>query len=534
MSIFSVPLWGVFWALLTLVSLLTRSYLPIDETRYVSVAWDMWLHGNFLVPHLNGALYSDKPPFLFWIFQFGWALFGVNDVWPRVVPSIFAAASLMLTSKISRRLWPQRPMIAGLAPLIAVSSMLWMIFVSAAMFDMLIVFFTLVGIFGILRSWQESDPRGWLILGAAIGLGILSKGPVILLHTLPLALLAPWWAIEKRPTRWFLWYAGILGAVLIGALIALAWAVPAAIAGGEKYSQLIFWGQSAGRVVKSFAHNRPFWWYLPLLPVLLFPWMLWPALWRSFRSLAKQPPSSAVRLCLAWFVPVFFIFSLISGKQPHYLLPLFPAFALLASYALDRAGEYREWDPVLPGLFVIGIGCALILHSLFPLHPNLSQVLSRINPYYGLVLIASCPVLCGLYRISGELRVTLMSALGVLMVVMLHLSLAGVFACYDMRNPSSYIARLQSQNTSISYVGKYHGVFNFLGRLKNPLDVIREDQVRQWAAEHPDGRIIADEEHLSPKPGIVPEYECTYGIHVIRIWKSSTIIAGRYQINPSG
>jgi 4-amino-4-deoxy-L-arabinose transferase-like glycosyltransferase len=395
------------------------------------------------------------------------------------------------------------------------------------MFDMLIVFFTLVGVLGIIRSWLHSGINGWLILGVSIGLGILAKGPVILIHTLPLALLAPWWATEHRPAHWLSWYAGLALAVAIGILIALAWAIPAAIMGGEQYSQAIFWGQSAGRMVNSFAHNRPFWWYLPLLPVILFPWLLWPALWRAFRSLAKQAPSSAVRLCLAWMVPVFILFSLISGKQPHYLLPLFPAFALLSSYALNRIGEYREWDPILPGLFVVSIGCAMVLHSLFPLSSNLMNVLSKINPYYGLILIALSPVLCGLYRISGELRTTLMSVLGVLIVVTLHLSLTGVFSCYDMRNPSSYVARLQSQNTAISYVGKYHGVFNFLGRLKKPLDVIREDQVRQWAVEHPDGRIIADEEHLSKEPKILPEYQYTYGTHILRIWKSSAIIAGQ-------
>jgi 4-amino-4-deoxy-L-arabinose transferase-like glycosyltransferase len=46
---------------LFLVSLLTRSLIPVDETRYTSVAWEMWLRGDYLVPHLNGATYSHKP-----------------------------------------------------------------------------------------------------------------------------------------------------------------------------------------------------------------------------------------------------------------------------------------------------------------------------------------------------------------------------------------------------------------------------------------------------------------------------------------
>ena len=53
------------WLLLILTSLVTRGFLPVDETRYVSVAWEMWLRHDFLVPHLNGAVYSHKPPLLF-------------------------------------------------------------------------------------------------------------------------------------------------------------------------------------------------------------------------------------------------------------------------------------------------------------------------------------------------------------------------------------------------------------------------------------------------------------------------------------
>ena len=86
---------------LTAVALLTRPLTPIDETRYVSAAWEMWLRGDFLVPFKNGAPYSDKPPFMFWMFQAGWALFGVNDWWPRLVLPLFSAGGLLLTYSLA-------------------------------------------------------------------------------------------------------------------------------------------------------------------------------------------------------------------------------------------------------------------------------------------------------------------------------------------------------------------------------------------------------------------------------------------------
>jgi 4-amino-4-deoxy-L-arabinose transferase-like glycosyltransferase len=84
-------------AALTGVALLTRPLIPIDETRYVSAAWEMWLRGDFLVPFKNGEPYSHKPPFMFWMFHAGWALFGVNDWWPRLVLPLFSAGVLLLT-----------------------------------------------------------------------------------------------------------------------------------------------------------------------------------------------------------------------------------------------------------------------------------------------------------------------------------------------------------------------------------------------------------------------------------------------------
>jgi 4-amino-4-deoxy-L-arabinose transferase-like glycosyltransferase len=77
----------VLWAAVVLGGLLTRPAWPIDETRYLAVAWEMWNHGEFLVPHLNGAPYSDKPPLLFWLIEAGWRVFGVHEWWGRVAPS---------------------------------------------------------------------------------------------------------------------------------------------------------------------------------------------------------------------------------------------------------------------------------------------------------------------------------------------------------------------------------------------------------------------------------------------------------------
>ncbi|HYN22017.1 MAG TPA: glycosyltransferase family 39 protein, partial [Thermoanaerobaculia bacterium] len=113
------------WFLLVAAAVALRPILPVDETRYTSVAWEMWVRGDFLVPHLNGVPYSDKPPLLFWLFQLGWWFFGVNDWWPRVVPALFALANLAFTERLARRLWPDRPEIAVAAPAVLLGFLLW-------------------------------------------------------------------------------------------------------------------------------------------------------------------------------------------------------------------------------------------------------------------------------------------------------------------------------------------------------------------------------------------------------------------------
>ena len=123
-----------------------------------------------------------------------------------------------------------------------------------------------------------------------------------------------WWSAQRR---WASWFGGILLAVLFGAAIALAWAVPAGLAGGQEYREAIFFGQTANRMVESFAHKRPLWWYLPLLPVMLFPWLVWPGLWRAESNFLRHDFDRGGRFCLAWMLPVLLAFSLISGKQPH-------------------------------------------------------------------------------------------------------------------------------------------------------------------------------------------------------------------------
>ena len=83
-----------------------RPLLPVDETRYLSVAWEMWSRGDFLVPYLNGEPYSHKPPLLFWLVHGVWALSGVSELAARLLPVLFSLLALWLSAGLASRLWP--------------------------------------------------------------------------------------------------------------------------------------------------------------------------------------------------------------------------------------------------------------------------------------------------------------------------------------------------------------------------------------------------------------------------------------------
>ena len=480
---------GFFWlsvlllAALTAVALYTRPLIPVDETRYVSAAWEMWLRGDFLVPFKNGEPYSHKPPFLFWMFHAGWAVFGVNDWWPRLVLPLFSAGSLLLTCMLARRLWPQHTDLGGRAALILVSALLWTLFSTSVMFDVLLAFWVLIGMHGVLAA-ADGKRRGFVMLGIAIGLGVLTKGPVILLNLLPITVLALWW---QPGLEWKRWFGGVALAVVLGAAIALAWALPAGMSGGEAYRNAIFWGQTADRMVDSFAHRRPFWWYLPLLPVVLFPWFVWPGLWKALAHHGRAEFDRGTRFCLAWMLPVFIAFSFISGKQPHYLVPMFPAFALLMARVIAARTESGVG---LPALLVAVLGCALILAGSGQIAALQGQV-AVLPPLWPGVLLLLTALLAWLAGRRGIQPILTLGVLGVVTLALAQLAASrSIDPLYDIKPMAQAIKQVQAEGLPVANAAKYHAQYQFLGRLEAPLVELRGADIAPWLAANADGYVV--------------------------------------------
>lgn len=496
--------WLPLWMLVALLAIFSHGPMPLYSTRTLAVAWEMWSQHEWLVPHINGQPYSEKAPLLFWMIHAGWFMFGVSDVWPRVLEVLIGGVQLLLASALARRLFPQRPWVARATPWMLLALTYAFLFGQQIMYDVLLASWTLAGLLCLTPKLHRAEPR-WLLFGLCIGAGLLTKGPVMLLHVMFPWLLGPLWSDWARQHR-ARWYGRGALALLLALAMLLAWALPAGFAGGEAYRQRLFFTQTAGRVVDDLAkgkhlqnHAEPIWFYLLWLPVMLFPFSAWPRAWVAVASL-RRPLESGLRFVVCWLLPVFVTFSLISGKQLYYPLPELAGTVMLLAAAVALLRERRPalashaWLGTWP-LGLLGIVAALYLFALPSLvagnhlHDAWSDAAAPYSRYFSVVFLLLGGLL--LLRGRGELRRLAVAAL-IASLVLNTLFTLTVWPNFDLRPTSRLLAAAAAAQRPIGYLGSYDGQFHFEGRLTQPITQIYGDVALQdFARAHPDGVVVA-------------------------------------------
>ena len=502
--------WLPLWIAAALLAIFAHGPMPLFSTRTLAVAWEMWHGHHWLVPYVNGQPYSEKAPLLFWMIHAGWAVFGVSDVWPRVLEVGFGATQLVLVSTIARRLFPDRPWVASATPWMLLSLSYAFLFGLQIMYDVLLATWVLATLLCLLPTERRAAPRWWLF-GLCIGFGLLTKGPVMLLHVVFPWLLGPLWNDWARTHR-ARWYGlGALG-VLLGLAMLLAWAIPAGFSGGEAYRQRLFFTQTAARVVNGVApaadlqnHARPLWWYLLAIPVLMFPLAAWP---RAVAALAmlRRPLPAGVRFALCWLVPAFVTFSLVSGKQLYYPLPELGGGCLLLAGAIALL---RERHPSLAstawlGTWPLALGGALLAVFMFVLpdlvasnrlHGEWFDEAVDYSRYFSVLFLLLGALL--LLRGRGEMRrLAIAGLIGTLAFNTLFTLTA--WHKYDLTPSTDLLAAAEAEQRPIAYLGAYDAQFHFTARLTRPITEIRGDAaIAAFAQAHPDGLIVTHPEKLT-------------------------------------
>ena len=476
--------WLALWCVLLLPLAILFPPIPIDETRYLTAAWEMYNSGQWLVPTVNGAWYSDKSPLLFWLIAGGWKIVGVHTWVARIEALIVALAMLLTLRRLAARLGMDAHG-AETAMWLLAGCLGFTVFSTAIMFDLLLA----LTVLGALHALLDLDDRRWargiVLLGVMIGLGILAKGPVMLLHIVAVAVLAPLWS-DTACAHKLRWYLALLAGFLIGVAIALCWLLPAAWFAGPTYWQPLL-DKVTGRIANSFAHQRPWWWYLPLVPVLLLPWLLalraprraWAGLWRGRFG----------RFIWCWWIVPFVAFCAISGKQIHYLLPLLPAWALAGAWLLQQPGARLR--PLLFGLLALlaAVGMTALPWQAaktfgYPAQPTIAGF-----ALVGLIVAA------GAWRLWGrDARGLALSATALVSGAML----AGVLALLPSLNvepEAAFVKQALRDHLPVATVESNNGLFGYTGRLHQPVPWIPRDQALAWCHAHPDGILLIMESH---------------------------------------
>lgn len=496
--------------------------LPIDETRYLSVAWEMRHGGDYLVPHLNGEVYAQKPPLLFWLLNAGWSLTGLAGWTGRALALLYSLLGLLLVRRIVLHLGESET--AARNAMWIMAGIAWFaVFATAIMFDVLLASCVLVALFGVLDLADGRIARGVLIAGLGIGLGVLAKGPVALLDIVFAGLSAPLWSPTAR-SRAGRYYGGLALAIVLGAALALAWAIPAGLRGGQAYADAIFLKQTFGRVTESFAHRRPGWWYALILPPMLMPWpLVLRGRWADGRAALAHP---AVRLGLLWSLSTVLAFSFVSGKQGHYLLPVLPGIAIALGVAVARG-----WLQVRIGLLGVAVVVAGVLFALLPsLAGSRSHLvwLRAIWPVWGIgVALAGI----ALWTARSHLRTAAAPALTMLgLVLVLKLAIVqGTGDHYDPREIAVRIKALQDRDVPLMHLGWHHGVYGFAGRLTRPVPFVLElDALRDWAAAHPQGYVIGLEQRFDFRAE--PMVRIAFRGGHAAIWRAAALLADGFAL----
>lgn len=456
-------------ALLHGIALLLRPLLPVDETRYLGVAWEMWRDGSFWMPVSNGAPYTHKPPLLFWLIHLSWSVFGVNELTPRLWLPVFAVLSALGMQALAMRLWPSRPELGRWAALFLLGSAYLAVYQTAMMFDLLLLTTLVWAWYGLVAAVQVGRWRHWLVFGMALGLGLLSKGPIVWLYTLPLLLGVRAWAIDARPPVSPL---RVTSALLVMAALPLAWLGMAWWQGAsDAYFEHTLVAQALERIEGDLGHPRPWYWYLPLLPLVTLPWWLWPSTWRALRGSGSMGREPGLRFIALGTASALVLLSLMDSKQLHYLVPLVALAALALARGVDDA-------------------------------------------------------LSGTVNEARQVRHAM--AIGLVLVALGYAAAMRVYAPrFRLQDAALYVGEQQMQGRPVAVIGHYHGEFGFYGRLSQPVKSLWPLQVEDWLRANPDGLLVVKARRITVDASLPPEFDQPYrGDHLLMYRADALLRAG--------
>jgi 4-amino-4-deoxy-L-arabinose transferase len=352
----------IFAAAVVLYACLLQGVRPLyspDEGRYTDVALMMLADGDWLHPMLHPEVpHWSKPPLAYWSIAASFATFGHAEFAARLPGALAFAATILLLGRLGRRLVPAQPWLPALV-------YATFAFPSAASnlvtTDTLLALWETLSVVAFAELWWTADERAArrarLLLGFALALAFLTKGPPGLLAFAACLVFAAWSEGARGVRRAFGWDALLVFLVVGGSWYAIvAWQEP----GVMRYFLV---EEVVNRVASDRMHRNAEWYgafkvYLPTLLAGTLPWLplLVHAAWRGRRNLVARLRADAVsRLLACWLLLPLVVFVLARSRLPLYVLPLFAPLAFVV------ARELAPWTPRRWQLVLLGAWCVAMV-----------------------------------------------------------------------------------------------------------------------------------------------------------------------------
>ena len=317
-----------------------RHLIPSDEGRYAEMAREMLVTGDWVTPRYNGYKYFEKPPLQVWATAAIFQVFGIGDWQARLWTALTGFLTILAIGFTGTRIYNAR---AGwLAAVVLASSPMWVISGHFNSLDMGLSAFLVAALCSLLlaqTSHNKSSCRNWMwACWVFMALATLSKG--VIGAAIPAMVFV---AYSISTWDWKIWTRlRLFSGAIVFLLITAPWFILVAQRNPE-FLEFFFIHEHLQRFTQD-AHSRtgPIYYFVPLLLIGIIPWVLQipGALVQAWQERRREFSSGWLLVC--WFVVIFAFFSMSRSKLPGYIIPIFPALALLIGHRLDRLLGYSN------------------------------------------------------------------------------------------------------------------------------------------------------------------------------------------------
>jgi 4-amino-4-deoxy-L-arabinose transferase-like glycosyltransferase len=438
-----------------------------DEGRYAEVPREMVATGDWVTPHLDGVKYLEKPPLMYWAVALCLEAFGPSEWSVRAPVALFGLAGVLLTYAAGRRLYGRA---AGLlAAAVLATSLLYFVLARLLIIDMAVSVLIAATLFCfILGVGEPPGPRRrWLFYGlyASAALATLAKGLIGFL--VPGAVMFLWLLLLQQWRRLRPMFLPTGAAIFLA--LAAPWHVLAAVRNPEWARFYLLFEHWDRFFSPSHKRTEPWWFFLPILLLGLFPWVgfLWPALRRRLAGgWARRGENAVAWFLVIWAGFILLFFSASESKLAPYILPVFPALAVLIGAELAAAAAAHPADgrrgavggfSFLCGLLAVALGVAVLKPGVLR---DSAQAL-ELRPYaYGMAAVLVFGGIAGFWAARAR---GLRAALGVLAATALAFYALLVLATPYIRPGTKPLAlELRKLVRPGDRVYTYHGFFHDL------------------------------------------------------------------------